>query len=65
VLSRGAHIRAVISALAAVVKRGFSGYDDFKDQLDAIDLGLLPDEMSEVESAPLLELYNRLNKGDK
>jgi hypothetical protein len=64
-LSRSSHIRAVIDIVAALAKRGFNGYDDFKDQLDAVDLGLLPSELSEVERASLLELFEALNKGKR
>ena len=33
-------VTSIVDALASVVKRGFRDYEDFKDQLDAIDLGL-------------------------
>ena len=62
VMSSGAAIRAALSALTATVRRGFTSYEDFKDQLDAVDLGLLPDELSQVTQADLHELYQLLTK---
>jgi hypothetical protein len=61
-MSRGSYIRASLAALTATVKRGFADYADFKDQLDAVDLGLLSEDMSEVEKANLLELFQLLAK---
>lgn len=29
----------ILRILTAIIERGYSGYEDFKDQLDAIDLG--------------------------
>ena len=63
ILTKGAAIRSTIDALEAVVRRGFNGYDDFKDQLDAVDyLGLLPDDMENVEKSSLTNLFTLLNK---
>jgi len=42
-MNRSAAVRSVVHALADMVNRGFADYNDFKDQLDAIDLGLLPE----------------------
>lgn len=39
------YIRDVIAILNAIVSRGFKDYSDFKDQLDAIDLGLVPEDL--------------------
>ena len=33
---------------------------DFKDQLDAVDLGLLPEEIEEVGRIDLMKLFNLL-----
>lgn len=63
ILTTGAHIRAVIDILAAVVRRGFVGYEDFKNQLDAVDLGLVPEEFNEVGRSDLMDLFKMLNKG--
>lgn len=34
------YVSSIIDILKDIVNRGFMGYDDFKDQMDAIDLGL-------------------------
>ncbi len=65
VLTRGTYIRAVLDTLPAIIQRGFFGWEDFKDQVDAVDLGLLPEELKEVGHAPLRCLFEQLNKGDK
>lgn len=59
-LKRSVYVRTVLDILREVVKRGFESYDDFKDQLDAVDLGMLPEETEEVERAKLMELYELL-----
>lgn len=62
-MSRGRTIRSMIFALTDFVKRGFTDYNDFKDQLDAVDLGLLPEEFGEITTnSPLLELFELLKK---
>ena len=45
------HIFSVLKVLTDVVHRGFDGFDDFKDQLDAIDLGLVPENQKEMADA--------------
>lgn len=62
IMSNGSAIRATIDALAATVKRGFKDYGDFKDQLDAVDLGLVPEDLNDVERSSLLELFNLLHR---
>lgn len=42
----------VLKILSSIIERGFKDYDDFKDQLEAIDLGLLE------ECAEAKELYD-------
>jgi hypothetical protein len=64
-LNKGAAMRAMLDALAATVKRGFYGYVDFKDQLDAIDLGLVPEDMQQVGAGALLELFEQLDRGER
>lgn len=39
-MTRSSAARSVLRAMADVVQRGFKDYADFKDQLDAIDLGM-------------------------
>jgi hypothetical protein len=51
-----------LKILNDVVKRGFTSYDDFKDQLDAVDLGLLPEDFKDLEKDELKELYEHLLK---
>ena len=42
------YIRDVILILTDILRRGITDYEDFKDQLDAIDLGLLGEDASTV-----------------
>ncbi|KKN78298.1 hypothetical protein LCGC14_0351570 [marine sediment metagenome] len=62
--SGASYIMECIKVFNSVVERGFSDYDDFKDQLDAVDLGLLPDELKEMENDRncLRELFDLLNE---
>ena len=53
---------SIIHALTDVIERGFKDYDDFKDQLDAVDLGLLPEEMKDIEGNKLIKLFDQLRK---
>lgn len=48
--------KEVIKILIDIIKRGFKDYNDFKNQLDAIDLAYVE------ESNECLELFNLLNK---
>lgn len=56
------YIIDIINILSDIVERGFDNYDDFKDQLDAVDLGLVPDEIDAISKANVIRLYNLLNK---
>lgn len=47
------HIFSVFKVLTDIVHRGFKNYDDFKDQLDAIDLGLVPENKNELADSGL------------
>lgn len=49
------YVRCVVKILSDIVKRGFKDYQDFKDQMDAIDLGL-------SEYKGVYELYNELKE---
>lgn len=68
-LSRGQYIFNVLSVLTAILERGFDGYEDFKDQLDAVDLGLLPSDLSELQGDEgcemLIKLFGLLDKSEK
>lgn len=55
---------ASINILKSIVSRGFTGYEDFKDQLDAVDLGLIPEDQHELIPS-LQDLFSLLDKGDK
>lgn len=61
-LNNKSAIKAIILILNDIVKRGFTGYDDFRDQMDAIDLGMLPEEMKDCDRTELMELFNLLNR---
>lgn len=53
---------SIISILTSILDRGFSDYDDFKDQLSAIDLFLLEDDDHGELRRVALDLYDRLRK---
>lgn len=61
-LTRGSSIRSMLDIITAIVDRGFKDYDDFKDQLDAVDLGLTPENLGEVEKAQLMKLFELLRR---
>jgi hypothetical protein len=49
------YVRSVLKILSDIVKRGFVDYKDFKDQMDAIDLGL-------AEYKGAYELYDEMRR---
>ena len=51
-----------ISIVAAIVKRGFNGYEDFKRQLDAVDLELIPEEIDNLVQEDLRTFFNLLDR---
>lgn len=57
------YVKVVLGILTDIVQRGYHGYLDFKDQLDAVDLGLLPEDYKELSEKKdiLVILYNKLN----
>lgn len=55
------YVAEVLKILTAIVSRGFDGYQDFKNQLDAVDLGLLPEDMKEC-SGELADLFYLLDR---
>lgn len=61
-ISRGQQIYSTLTSLIAVIERGFKDYEDFKDQLDAIDLGLVPEELDDVCRCNLLGLFHFLER---
>lgn len=54
---------AVLDIILAVISRGFNGWEDFKRQLDAIDLNLIPEQQEELDIDNLRRLFDVLNKG--
>lgn len=53
------YIIECLRILEDILIRGFHSYDDFKDQLDAVDLGLLPEDFE--DASPLFfSLYHLL-----
>ncbi len=54
-------IRATIKILEAVYRRGFSGWSDFKDQLDAVDLALVPEDFDGGSTGFLRDFYEALS----
>lgn len=48
------HIFSVFKLLTDVFHRGFDDFDDFKDQLDAVDLGLVPENPKELADAGII-----------
>lgn len=53
------YMPVVIDILDAILKRGFKDYDDFKNQLDAVDLGMLD---SDFNRDTLLRIFDRLKR---
>jgi hypothetical protein len=59
--AKRSYIRSFIKILNDIYSRGFNGYGDFKDQLNAIDLLLLSNEYDKTD---LMGLFNKLNRGE-
>ena len=53
------YMPVVIDILDAILNRGFKDYDDFKNQLDAVDLGMLD---SDFNRDTLLRIFDRLKR---
>lgn len=62
-IPKGSYTRAMLDIVADIFERGFRSYDDFKDQLDAVDLGLVPEESEDISHAELLKLFEQLDRG--
>lgn len=56
------YIPSILNILTSIVSRGFEDYTDFKNQLDAVDLGLLPEDFDSIDKASLLTLFDLLKK---
>lgn len=53
------YIRSILTILNDIMKRGVENYQDFKDQLDAVDLGVAPEDLQEMQDV-IKQLYVRL-----
>lgn len=62
IITGNSHIRYTIEIMTAIIKRGFHNYDDFKDQLDAVDLGLVPEDIGGKALEFIKELFVLLCK---
>ena len=56
-----AYIPSALNILMVVIERGFKSYDDYKDQLDAVDLGLVERDVAGVN---FMRLFNLLVKDE-
>lgn len=54
-----AYIPSIINILMDIVRRGFKDYDDFKDQLDAVDLGLVDKDLRGCDLRGLFEMLKK------
>lgn len=61
-ISEHSGVSCALKIVSAIVVRGFKDYEDFKDQLDAVDLGLIPEELDELDIDSLLALFDCLSK---
>lgn len=62
-ISKGSSVSALLSILSAFLERGFSSYEDFKDQLDAVDLGMVPEDIRSLDSGCLLSIFHHFRVG--
>lgn len=56
------YIWSMFKIITSIVKRGFKDYPDFKNQLDAVDLGLIPEDFKDLEYKELMDLFEALRK---
>ena len=63
-LTKTSAISSIIRIVKDIYTRGFENYEDFKDQIDAVDLGLVPDEFNDLSIPELKELYELLVKNE-
>jgi hypothetical protein len=56
------YIPSILDMITAIVTRGFDNYQDFKDQLDAVDLGLLPEDLNDANRGNLMKLFEALRR---
>jgi hypothetical protein len=53
---------SVFRIVEAIIRRGFNNYNDFKEQLDSVDLGLVPEQLDELTRNDLINLFEVLRK---
>jgi hypothetical protein len=63
-LPRRKNMVITVQILADMCKRGFHDYEDFKDQLDAIDLQMLPEHLAGVPDDNLIEIFARFKNNN-
>lgn len=56
------YIPSILDIITAIVTRGFEDYQDFKNQLDAVDLGLLPEDFNNANRDNLMKLFEALRR---
>jgi hypothetical protein len=56
------YIPSILDMITSIVTRGFENYQDFKDQLDAVDLGLLPEDLNDTNRENLMKLFEALRR---
>lgn len=55
------YVTETLKIVADIAQRGFVDYDDFKNQIDAVDLGLVPEDMQGCQDV-LLKLFESLKR---
>jgi len=61
-ISRVMKNKAFLQILINIVRRGFKNYEDFLDQIEAVDLTIPPDDFALIPRNLFIELYNLLKR---
>ncbi len=61
-MSRGSYMREVIAIVEAVIRRGFKDYDDFREQLDAVYLEIVPEKLEADSAQSIMGLFDVLRR---
>jgi len=61
-IGKGKLIWAVINIVAEIGERGFADYEDFKDQLDAVDLMIVPGKFEDIQHGTFMRLFEAFTK---
>ena len=59
------YMAETIKILSDIISRGFDNYDDFKNQIDAVDLMWMPENLEDSDFEELKNLFDLLNKENK